>query len=94
MKYIKTYEKSIYKYKRGNYVYATGYETLYDLFKIDVVNSSTFIKRTWDYLTLAPNKITGKIESVYIDEDDIVRELTPEEIKEYEVKTIANKYNL
>lgn len=94
MKYIKTYElfDNYLDYKKDDYVYVTGYPNFDNLAKISLANNTS--KKNWDYLMCAREINTGKYEYSYIDESDIDRKLTPDEINEYEARKDIDKYNL
>ena len=93
MKYIKKYEWFEYKYKIGDYVYVSGYSNFEPYAKILKVNKET--SSGWDYRIRAWSIDYKKmVDYFYIDEIDIERKLTPEEIEEFEIQINSNKYNL
>lgn len=94
MKYLKKFENENLKYKKDDYVFIVGYPEFDNISKICLSNSKPSKKRGWDYLVNTFYKITGESAVMYIDESDIDRKLTSEEIYEYEAKKDMTKYNL
>jgi len=104
MKYLETYlevENSLLKYKKGDYVlldletiltkYGTnwqGYPTN-KFARIYKVKSTMHIQ---PYLILVDHDHPFNI--FHLKEDEILRKMTPKEIKQYKLEQIANKYNL
>ena len=100
MKYIKTYEELEYKYKIGDYVLldidAIVGKNIFnnnldpkdipkeDKGEISLINKDLF----YEYTVKLFNDECG------VDNDEIIRKLTPEEIEEYEIKKASLKYNL
>lgn len=93
MKYLKKFENINLKYKIHNYVYVIGYPNMDGYCKILMVNKK-LNSRSWDYMVEAYDNKKNVFWKSYIDEDDIVRELTPDEINDYEIKKNAVKYNI
>lgn len=89
MKYIKTFENNDLTYKIDDYVYFVGYgDDISNFGKINKINKSKH-NRTWDYSICTP-----EVNNIYIDEDDIDRKLTIDEIEEYKIKILSKKFNI
>ena len=93
MKYLKTFENKNLKYKQDDYVYIVGYPEFDNLAKVYMVNSKSK-NRSWDYLVSGYDNTQEKILRTYVDQDDIERRLTDDEILEYDSRINADKYNL
>jgi hypothetical protein len=99
MKHIKTFEGKILKYDVGDYVYVEGYPSgILDNFA-KIYRTNKFIKAygRWDYQVDFFDYYNNYHEGIYgthIDEDDIDRKMTEDEISEFESKITATKYNL
>jgi hypothetical protein len=89
---FKIFENINLKYKINDYVYVVGYPDTDGYCKILSVNKK-LNNRTWDYMIEAYGDNNNFWKS-YIDESDIERELTPDEIEKYEAKKDAIKYNI
>jgi hypothetical protein len=93
MKHLKTYEQNIFLYETGDYVLLDidklskeDYTTDDGLARIVDISKRT----TWfPYLVEFDNNC-----SIYIEEDKIIRLLTPKEIEDFKIKQALNKYNL
>lgn len=109
MKYLKTYEtiKSPPEYKPGDYVKIALFfiPTLNMKWqKIPTKIGDSIFKSYAKIVTIKQftnsygiefiSTKTNDILTHWLDEKDILRSLTPEEIDEFETKLIANKYNL
>lgn len=99
MKYLKTFEGKNLKYDINDYVYVVGYPYISDNFaKIYKINNFVKAYGHWDYLIsyidTDDNTYHDKPQGIYIDEYDIERKLTDDEILDFETKISANKYNL
>ena len=93
MKHLKTFENINLEYKKDDYVFIIGYPNFGNFAKISIVNN-TNKKRNWDYLIEVYNKQKRGFEYGYIDDIDIERKMTEDEILEYEAKISMSKYNL
>lgn len=90
MKHIKTYENRNYKYQIGDYVFIKDGNK---------PNSYTVIvsrgNSVWPYMLETYDLDSGKIiERFPVDDSEIIRKLTPEEIELISIKKAAKKYNL
>lgn len=98
MKYIKTFEKKKLKYNIGDYVYVVGYPSIKDNFtKISNINYYVRAYGHWDYQVYfidGDDNIYHGAYGMHIDESDIRRKMTNEEILEFEAKIASIKYNL
>jgi len=96
MKYLKTYEDRNRRYKKGDYV-------LVDVEKIikktgnlisDLKQEPTKIIKVYHHHIYSFLVQFDNGDNFNISYDEIIRNLTPIEIKEFELKQDANKYNL
>jgi len=97
MKHLKTFEGKNLLYDVGDYVYVEGYLSLVNNFA-RIYRANKFVKAYghWDYLVnfFDEDGYISDIYGMHIDEDDIERKMTPEEIEDFESKISASKYNL
>lgn len=106
MKHLKIYEKYKLKakYKIGDYVSLKITDdawNVYTIVKILNINSNPFgwplEDQEMDYYieTFYTHPVMkGQNTQFWVDESDIDRKATPEEIEQYELRITANKYNL
>jgi len=108
MKYIKLYEYSNVDYKPGDYVRISlffipslnmKWEKIHTTNIVESIYKSyakilTIKQHTNNYGVEFINSKTYEILNCWLDEKDILRPLTPEEIDEFEAMLSANKYNL
>jgi hypothetical protein len=95
MKYIKTFEKKTLMYDVGDYVYVVGYPDINNFCQIYKINKY-ISKGEWDYMInfFDEDGYNSSSLGMYIDENDITRNLTNDEILEYKTKIDAAKFNL
>lgn len=108
MKYIKLFEASRlfepetqYKYKVGDYVLLAddendSWRVYYEVKILDICSNKDREgeDKLEDYYVEAVHRRTQDIKRFWIDEYEIERKMTKKEIKEWEFKQDAKKYNL
>ena len=98
MKYIKTFEKKNLGYDIGDYVYVDGYPNVGNFCRISTINLNQRKFGSWDYMIdyfdESDNTYNFNQFGLHIDDDDIERLLTEDEILEFEAKIAGIKYNL
>ena len=97
---FKIFESNNLKYKINDYVYVVGFSNTDEFCKIIVVRTGPRLTKyevgpyIWDYKIEAYDNRLGAFKNIYIDETNIKRKLTDQEIEEYEIKKSTLKYNL
>lgn len=90
MKYIKLFESRIFKYELGDYVIPVGNNPKDSYSIVEEVRGGFY-----DYMVASYNIYSGKqVERFPVVENEIIRKLTPEEIKNITMWLQVKKYNL
>ena len=98
MKYLKKFE-NIFEYKIGDYVYIEAIQLKIQLKiygKIISINNNSYNGDwgNWNYKVNIFNSEKNNFEDVFITESIIIRKMTSEEIKNFELKKDTIKFNI
>ena len=93
MKYIKTYEENKIEYKVGDYILLKPIDQSMkpEARIVLITDNGLYMKKMYDIAGFSDN---DELVDTYVYEDEIERFLTPEEIKEFDIKMDAISYNL
>ena len=90
MKHIKTFEEKNKKYKVGDYIIVKDQSRPNCYVRIEEVNDG----RAFDYMAIDYNFDNDQLSRYPIFEDEIIRKMTPDEIKNLKILRDTKKYNL